>query len=87
MKNKITFLKSNIEIEYDSQEETPTILEIADTQGLPLKAGCRSGYCKTCEVKLSKGSVKYLCDPPENLEENSILPCIASPQGDIEIQY
>lgn len=63
-----------------------TILELADTAGVPIPSGCRAGNCGTCQTRLLKGQTAYLGQtPPADCEPGSILACVARPIGDVVV--
>jgi len=61
------------------------ILDIAETAGIRLPAGCRQGECSACIGKLVSGQVdqseqKFLC--PSELEAGYTVTCVAYPLSD-----
>ncbi|MCM8532384.1 MAG: 2Fe-2S iron-sulfur cluster-binding protein [Lentisphaeraceae bacterium] len=82
---KITYRKSKIELEYCTEKhKNLSILDIAFDHDIFLKAGCRSGYCGTCQYILVSGDVKYFYDPPPTTaDKDSILICSCYPTSDI----
>lgn len=62
----------NIQFEIDAQTNQ-TILEAAESQGIQLEHGCRTGMCGTCRTRLISGKVSG-----QQLG-NSIYPCTSYP--------
>jgi ferredoxin-NADP reductase len=63
-----------------------TILEIAEELNVELQTGCRAGNCGTCAIRLLKGQVKYPDGMQPAVHPGYCLACIATPQGDIEVE-
>lgn len=84
---KIHFVKSNVTLDYDSEKDKAlSILDKAWDHDLFLRAGCRSGYCGTCQLKLLEGEVKYFYDPPPLAPDSgAILSCSVYPVSDVKI--
>jgi len=80
---KITFRKSRKTLAWDGGK--PNLLELAESQGLHLKFGCRAGACGTCKVRLRKGSVIYSMPPGADPGAGHCLVCIGMPATDLEI--
>ncbi|MGB2325853.1 MAG: 2Fe-2S iron-sulfur cluster-binding protein, partial [Pseudomonadales bacterium] len=47
---------------------------------------CRGGYCGSCKVKLTKGSVTLVQDSLVPLPEGEVLACCCVPHGPISIE-
>ena len=80
---KIAFRKSKKTLTWDGSK--PSILELAESQGLHLRFGCRAGACGTCKVGLRKGGVVYSSQPAADPGSGHCLVCVALPAGDLEI--
>ncbi|MEZ6096990.1 MAG: 2Fe-2S iron-sulfur cluster-binding protein [Pirellulaceae bacterium] len=63
-----------------------TILEIAEELNVELEYGCRAGNCGTCAIRLLKGKVKYPAGMHPDVEQGFCLACIASPDGEVEVE-
>ena len=82
----ITFKKSGKTFEWEGRFNN--LLDFAEEKGIPLESGCRIGACGTCKVKLISGSVTM--ETEDGLEDSDkaggmILPCVAVPESDLEI--
>ena len=62
-----------------------TVLDAARTAGLDAAYSCEEGVCGTCRCRCLSGEITYIRDPVAWLEEDEILPCIARPRTDLEI--
>jgi ferredoxin-NADP reductase/DMSO/TMAO reductase YedYZ heme-binding membrane subunit len=80
---RITFRKSKKSLVWDGGKSS--ILELAESQGLHLKFGCRAGACGTCKLRLRKGGVIYSSPPGADPGAGHCLVCIGMPAGDLEI--
>ena len=79
----------------DGTEETvlasgdETVLEAAESAGLELPFGCRTGACASCVARLVEGAVDYARPPralwTPHVEAGYVLPCIARPRADCRI--
>ncbi|MEM8679654.1 MAG: 2Fe-2S iron-sulfur cluster-binding protein [Planctomycetota bacterium] len=76
---KVMFERSQQECEWDATANS--LLELAESVGVVIDAGCRNGNCGTCITAIKSGAVDY-SEPPESAcEEGSCLPCVARPKG------
>lgn len=67
-----------------------TLLESAGLAGIELASSCRNGSCRACLRPLRAGSVHYLIPwpgllPEERISGSWVLPCVAYPDGDVEL--
>ncbi len=74
----ITFVKSKCSVPAD---QTTTILELAEQEGVPIRSACRAGACGACKVLASQGQVRY-DSPPSALsgadqQAGYVLACVA----------
>lgn len=83
---KLHFVQSNKTVDYDSvADKHLSILDMAFDNGIDVRAGCRSGYCGTCQSTILKGEVKYFYDPPTSADLSTILLCSCYPISNLEI--
>jgi glycine betaine catabolism B len=83
----ITFKKSGKTFEWEDRFEN--LLDFAEEKRIQMESGCRIGTCGTCKVKLISGSVTM--ETEEGLDDSDksagmILPCVAVPESDLEIE-
>lgn len=75
--------------EFDASDALP-VLQSAREAGIDLPASCRNGTCRTCMCRLQSGKIAYRIPWPgltaEEKQEGYILPCVAYPQTDLEIE-
>lgn len=79
----VTFSQSQKTVAWNGDQ--PNLLDFIEEQGIEIDSGCRSGSCGTCQTRLLKGQVQY--EEPDQIECEAgyCLPCMAKPQGAIEI--
>jgi ferredoxin len=67
-----------------------TVLEAAESDGVGLPFGCRTGACASCVGRLVDGNVDYVRPPralkPRYVEAGYVLCCIARPRTDCRIE-
>lgn len=67
-----------------------TLLLSIEQAGLDWPSSCRSGTCRTCLGHLHSGEVRYAIEWPgltsEELQAGCVLPCVAYPVSDVELQ-
>lgn len=65
-----------------------TLLEAAEGAGAVIPSLCRSGVCGTCKTRLVSGDVEFSSDAldPEDQDQGYILPCVAWPAGDCNLE-
>lgn len=64
--------------------DAETLLDFCESRGVPIDSGCRAGSCGTCAIRLVSGQVRYL-DDAEECPDGHVFPCIAVPDGSVEI--
>ncbi|MEN9397665.1 MAG: hypothetical protein RLZ81_2195 [Pseudomonadota bacterium] len=66
-----------------------SLVEAARAAGVRLRSSCRNGTCRACLCRLLAGEVAYRVDWPgltaEERASGWILPCVALPLGDVEV--
>lgn len=87
MNHKVEFRTSGKTVEWDDKYDS--ILELAEENGVGIESECQQGYCGTCKVKLLSGEVDMSDDSgleDEDLDNNMILPCVATPKTDVALE-
>ena len=75
---------------FEAPAALPLLLS-AEQAGVMLReSSCRNGTCRTCICRLVSGQVAYRIDWPglslDEKREGFILPCVAHPASDVEIE-
>ena len=60
-----------------------SILEMAEDNGIFIKAGCRNGSCQSCACQFIEGEIEYTKAPGRKPESGKFLPCIAVPKTNV----
>ncbi len=76
----VTFNNSAVTTNWTPQ--SPTLLELAEANGLTPEYSCRSGRCGTCSTRIITGQVQYTRVPATNPEQGYALICCCVPLGD-----
>jgi len=77
----VAFSRSGVNATWDSS--CPTLLDLAEANGVPAPAGCRIGSCHSCRTEVLDGSVRHDPEPLEPPPDGSALLCCALPEGDV----
>ena len=77
----VAFSRSGVNATWDSS--CPTLLDLAEANGVPAAAGCRIGSCHSCRTEVLDGSVRHDPEPLEPPPDGSALLCCALPEGDV----
>lgn len=64
----------------------PSLLDLAEQNGVPLEFGCRAGSCGQCRVMIAAGRVAHAKQPGVQLVDGECLACIAQPQEDLVVE-
>jgi ferredoxin-NADP reductase len=82
----ISFSKSNKDVPLPPDK---SVLEIAESAGVPIDSQCRVGTCGICKVQLLKGKVTMEVEEaltPEDKARNIILACQAKSIGNLVVE-
>jgi ferredoxin-NADP reductase/MOSC domain-containing protein YiiM len=77
----VTFVRSGITTPWPDAH--PTLLELAESCGIPTRWSCRTGVCHTCVTPLLSGDVTYTTPPLELPEPGTVLVCCSAPNGEV----
>ncbi len=80
---QVTFAKSRKTVSWAASQGS--LLECAQTNGIAIDCGCRTGNCGTCLAAVKEGEVAMISEPGMAITEGSCLTCIAVPKGDLII--
>jgi uncharacterized protein len=78
---EVTFAKSAQRVSWDDAHSS--LLELAESHGIKIDAGCRAGNCGSCLVAIKSGTVDYLGGHGAEAEAGSCLTCICKPKGNL----
>ena len=73
----VQFIDSGRTIPWDVT--MPALLDFAESNGITIAAGCRSGSCGTCETRIVRGRVAYSQTPSYTATAGFCLPCVGVP--------
>ncbi|MGP4003747.1 MOSC domain-containing protein [Streptomyces sp. 8N706] len=62
-----------------------TLLDLADTLGIPAPSGCRVGACHLCQQPVGSGSITHTTPPALPPNPGNALLCCAVPTSDLRI--
>jgi len=82
--SKVIYKNSNVTAEWTDAH--PSLLDLAEAEGLELPFGCRMGNCTACQQPLASGEVEYPEGHNGEPDEGNILLCCSVPQGDVVIE-
>ena len=80
----VSFVESDEVVLWSSSHES--LLELAEAHDIPIESGCRAGSCGTCETAIINGKVRYLNGEEVSCNPGCCLPCIAVPDGPLELE-
>jgi glycine betaine catabolism B len=76
----VSFAKSKCDVPLD---ETMSVLELAEQEGVQIRSACRAGACGACKVLASQGKVRYEGTPKALSQADQkagyLLACVAYP--------
>ncbi len=75
----VQFRQSGRTVTWDGGEAS--LLDFAESNGITIEAGCRSGSCGTCETRVADGNVTYPQQPSFTITAGFCLPCVGVPQS------
>jgi len=81
---QVEFLLAHACLDWDGGYTS--LLEFAESQGVPLDYGCRAGNCGQCLVSVKEGNVTHVKEPGLPLDANQCLTCIGVPSGNVVLE-
>ena len=77
----VAFGRSGIQVPWTG--EAPSLLDLAEDQGLAPEFSCRAGICSTCKTRLLSGEVEYFEEPLDPPGDGEVLICCSKPRGPV----
>jgi ferredoxin len=74
---EIRFKRSQRSLAWDGR--FGNLLDFAESHGIAVESGCRSGSCGSCATPLLSGEVQYEHTPDFELEAGQCLLCVGKP--------
>ena len=65
---------------------TGSLLEFAESHGIVVSSGCRTGGCGTCQTSIRTGEVVYTQAPDFDPEPGSCLLCVCTPKTAVTLE-
>ena len=79
----VEFESSGKKAQWDASFDS--ILELAESAGIEMKSGCRSGSCGTCVTRILCGKFEHIKDVSADLGDDECLVCVARPIEELKI--
>jgi ferredoxin-NADP reductase len=79
----VTFARSAVSVPWTG--EVPSLLQLAEANGVEISSGCQYGDCGTCMTRLLEGKVKYLHPTGARPDPGHCLPCSCQPDGPVTL--
>ena len=80
----VTFAKSGKQALW--RPGTGNLLEFAESQGIKVDSGCRTGSCGSCQTTIKEGEVAYDHAPDFDPEPGSCLLCSCKPKTSVTLE-
>ncbi len=61
------------------------LLRVLEKNGYEIDYECQEAHCGTCRTIMTKGKVKYACEPVAYIGKNEVLPCSAIIKSDLDL--
>jgi ferredoxin len=71
-----------------SSNGSTSLLDLAESVGVPIPSACRTGHCGECKVRCLSGPVLSTCRDGLSEEEVAagyVLSCVATADGDVSL--
>jgi len=80
----VTFAKSGQQFTWDGA--TNNLLDWAESHGIAVDSGCRSGSCGSCQTPIAAGQVSYQQKPDFDPEPGTCLLCVCRPKTSVTLE-
>jgi ferredoxin-NADP reductase len=80
----VQFARSGRTLSWTGQETN--LLDFAESHGIEVNSGCRSGSCGSCETAMTSGEVRYAQTPSFDVAKGHCLLCVGRPVSDLVLQ-
>jgi ferredoxin len=80
----VTFATSGQQFPWDNT--AGSLLDFAETNGIQVNSGCRSGGCGTCQTTLQSGEVAYGQAPDFDPVPGTCLLCTCTPKTHVTLE-
>lgn len=77
----VEFSRSGVRATYGAQHAS--LLDVAESNAVPVASGCRMGACHGCRAAVVAGTVRHDPEPIDPPPDGSALLCCAVPEGDV----
>ncbi|MFO8112627.1 MAG: 2Fe-2S iron-sulfur cluster binding domain-containing protein [Desulfosalsimonadaceae bacterium] len=71
------------------EDHYESLLDMMEANGIKIETECEAGICGTCKTRLLSGKVEMDVEEgldEDDIEQNMILPCVATPVTDIVLE-
>ncbi|HIJ82829.1 MAG: oxidoreductase FAD/NAD(P)-binding domain protein [Magnetococcales bacterium] len=79
----VTFNTSEKMVPWD--DHCPSLLQLAEQNGIQVDSGCRAGSCGICQTEIIEGEVTYSRPPEKDLEPGKCHLCITRPKTNLTL--
>ncbi len=80
----VSFARSGMQLAW--QAHAHSLLDFAESNGIAIASGCRSGACGTCQTEITAGEVAYQQAPDFDPEPGTCLPCVCVPRSNLVLE-
>ena len=80
----MTFTKSGKQLPW--QPTAGNLLEFAESNGVAVNSGCRTGSCGSCQTTIRAGEIAYNQPPDYDPEPGTCLLCSCTPKTSVTLE-
>ncbi|MBP9905818.1 MAG: 2Fe-2S iron-sulfur cluster binding domain-containing protein [Rhodoferax sp.] len=80
----VTLARSGKQFAWDAA--AGNLLDWAESHGIAVDSGCRSGSCGSCQTRIAAGQVRYRQKPDFDPEPGSCLMCVCQPKTSVTLE-